>query len=177
MFINFCLLLLSMLSPGQDKVMPPADFPTLQKVSLEELQLKTQAHVKAWGLDKVGRWDLSQEEGDLVFSFDDGTRVAAPAQIIGTYNSEDRTWLWAWANPSIDEKLQKDALKLRKYGEEHGIERLTTRKWVGTEDDAWAMTALAVKLCGEQGAYRAPAGKTRVFIAFGPVELSKTIKR
>ena len=53
------------------------------------------------------------------------------------------------------------------------IDRLTQRKWVGTEDDAWAMVALAVKLCGEQGGYRGPAGATHVFIAFGEVTLSK----
>ena len=81
--------------------------------------------------------------------------------------------MWAWANPSIDEKLRADALKLRKYGEEHRIAWLTKPKWEGTEDDAWTMAALAVKLCGEQGAYRGPSGTTQVFIAFGEVKLSK----
>jgi hypothetical protein len=100
-------------------------------------------------------------------------KEVCPAQIIGTYNSEDRTWMWAWANPSIDERLRADALKVRKYGEEHRIDRLTKPKWEGTEDDAWAMAALAVKLCGEQGAYRGPSGTTYVFIAFGEVKLSK----
>jgi hypothetical protein len=69
--------------------------------------------------------------------------------------------------------LKVDALKVRKYGEEHHIDRLTTRKWVGTEEDAWSMVALAVKLCGEQGAYRGPAGATYFFIAFGEVALTK----
>ncbi|HJQ31492.1 MAG TPA: hypothetical protein VJ866_04920 [Pyrinomonadaceae bacterium] len=44
---------------------------------------------------------------------------------------------------------------------------------MGTEEDAWAMTAPGVKLCGEQGAYRGPAGETKVFIAFGPVTMKK----
>lgn len=129
--------------------------------------------MRVWGIGKISRWDLSQETGELTFSFADGIKAVAPAQIIGTYNTEDHTWLWAWANPSVDEALKKDALKVRKYGEEHHVERLTTRKWEGTEEDAWAMTALAVKLCGEQGAYLGPAGETHVFIAFGEVKLSK----
>lgn len=171
--INFCLALLVALCLMQDESKLPSDFPTLQKMSIEELRLKTTAHVKSWGLDKIGRWDLDQDTGKLTFSFADGTTAVAPAQIIGSYNSEDHTWLWAWANSSVDEQLMKDALKVRKYGEEHHIERLTKAKWVGTEEDAWAMTALAVKLCQEQGAYRGPAGATRVFIAFGEVTLSK----
>ena len=171
--INLCLVILLTLCLMQADNKLPSDFPTLQKMSVEELRLKTQAHVKAWGLNRISRWDLDQDTGKLTFSFADGMRAVAPAQIIGTYNSEDHTWLWAWDNSSVDEQLKKDALKVRKYGEEHHVERLTKAKWVGTEEDAWAMTALAVKLCGEQGAYRAPAGATRVFIAFGEVELSK----
>jgi len=69
--------------------------------------------------------------------------------------------------------MRANALKVRKYGEEHKIDRLTKSKWKGTEDDAWAMAALAVKLCEEQGAYRGPAGATYVFITFGEVKLSK----
>jgi hypothetical protein len=126
-----------------------------------------------WGLDKILQWDLSQDSGELLFSLPDGLKEVSPAQIIGTYNSEDHTWLWAWANPSIDEKLQLDARKVRKYAEEHQVERLTSSKWVGTEDEAWAMVALSVKLCNEQGAYRGPAGETKVYIAFGKVMLSR----
>ena len=151
-----------------------SDFLTLQKESLDELQLKTEGHMKTWGLDKIERWDLSQDSGELMFTLPGGLKAVSPAQIIGTYNSDDHTWLWAWANSSIDEKLQVDSLKLRKYGEEHHINRLTTAKWVGNEDDAWAMVALAVKLCREEGAYRGPAGgATYAFIAFGQVKVRK----
>jgi hypothetical protein len=171
MTINFIFVLMTCLVQIQNDL--PSDFSTFQRMSVEELVLKTQAHKEAWGLGKIDRWDLSQDTGELVFSLPEGMKAVCPAQIIGTYNSQDQTWLWAWANPSTDEKLRADALKVRKYGEEHHIERLTKSKWKGTEDDAWAMAALAVKLCGEQGAYRGPAGATYVFIAFGEVKLSR----
>src|SRR5215813_2541477 len=171
MIINFILVL--MICLGQNQSNLPSDFSTLQKMSVEELALKTQAHKETWGLGNIERWDLSQITGELVFSLPNGLKAVCPAQIIGTYNSKDQTWLWAWANPSIDEKMRANALKVRKYGEEHKIDRLTKSKWKGTEDDAWAMAALAVKLCEEQGAYRGPAGATYVFITFGEVKLSK----
>ena len=57
--------------------------------------------------------------------------------------------------------------------DKHGIEKLTTRKWTGTEDDAWAMVALAVRLCDAQGAYRGPAGPSYVFMTFGEVKIIK----
>ena len=173
MIFKPALIFLMTLCFTQTATQLPSDFATLQKVSLEELAIKTKAHKEAWGLEKIERWDLSQDTGQLVFSLPDGFKAVAPAQIIGSYNSKDHTWLWAWANPSIDEKLRTDSLKVRKYGEEHKIDRLTQSKWVGKEEDAWAMVALAVKLCGQQGAYRGPAGTTYFFIAFGEVTLSR----
>jgi hypothetical protein len=150
----------------------PEEFQSLLDASRQELERKTEAN-QAWGLGTFDRWDIDQEVGVLVFSSADGTRVVAPAQVIGSFITDDNSWLWAWDNPSIVGGLKLNSLKLKEYGEQHGIEKLTTRKWTGTEADAWAMTALAVKLCGAQGAYRGPAGSTYVFMTFGEVNVSK----
>jgi hypothetical protein len=150
----------------------PNDFALLLRQSTEELKVKTLAH-QVWGFGNSERWDLNQTRGILVFTQKDGVRAACPAQIIGSYNTADQTWLWGWANPSIDQSLKRDALQMREYGRKHGIERLSSPQWKGSEAEAWEMTALAVKLCNEQGAYRGPAGQTLVFIAFGEVQLSK----
>jgi len=173
MILNSFLIFTLMFCFLQTGTKATYDFEAIQKQSLEELKIKTEAH-KVWGFGKFDRWDLDQDVGDLIFSNADGTRAVCPAQIIGSYNAEDHTWLWSWGNSSINEKLTKDAQKLKAYGEEHHIERLTTRKWVGTKDDAWAMAALAVKICNEQGAY-APSisEQTTGFIVFGEVRLSR----
>ncbi|MCA9058399.1 MAG: hypothetical protein KDA85_07865 [Planctomycetaceae bacterium] len=147
-------------------------FDDLLQVSVRELQDKNEAH-KAWGLGTFDRWNINQDVGDLVFTNADGTQAVAPAQIIGSFNTNDNSWLWSWDNPSIAADLKTDATKLREYGEQHGIEKLTTRKWTGTEEDAWAMAAFAVKHCGAQGAYRGQSGATWVFMVFGGVKVSK----
>ena len=84
-----------------------------------------------------------------------------------------RSWLWGWANPSIPDALKRDALRVREYGQQQEIARLTLEEWLGTEADAWSMAALACNLCGAQGVYRGPAGSAFVFINFGQVVLSK----
>ncbi|MFN0050618.1 MAG: DUF6882 domain-containing protein [Planctomycetales bacterium] len=74
--------------------------------------------------------------------------------------------------------MRFNALRLKEYGTQHGIDRLTMRKWTSTQDDAWAMAALAVKLCGVQGVYRGPLGPSSyVFMTFGKVQLSKRQNR
>ncbi|NEZ64267.1 hypothetical protein D0962_15960 [Leptolyngbyaceae cyanobacterium CCMR0082] len=173
--------------------MNSSSFSDLLTISMEELQLKNEAAYKIWGLGTFDRWDIDQEVGDLVFSNSDGVKVAAPAQIIGSFSINDSSWLWAWDNPSIVDDLNDSSwlwawdnpsivddlkihsLKLKAYGEKYGIEKLTTRKWIGTEDEAWAMTALAVNLCDTQGAYRGPAGSAYVFMTFGKVEISALV--
>lgn len=146
------------------------DFETLLASSVEELRLKTEAHT-VWGLGTFDRWDIDQDVGNLVFSNEDGTRVVAKAQIIGSFSTGDNSWLWAWDNPSIVDGMKVDALKVKEYGETHGIEKLTSRTWNGTEEDGWAMAALATKLCGAQGVYRGPSGSAFVFMTFGEVTI------
>jgi hypothetical protein len=147
-------------------------FEKLLQSSVEELKLKTTVQ-RVWGFGKFDNWNLNQDDGNLIFSNNDGTTAVCPAQIIGTFDSESKTWLWAWNNPSVADKLKTDSLKVKAYGETNHISLLTTAEYACDESNAWAMTSLAVKLCGAQGAYRGPAGSTYVFISFGEVKLSK----
>jgi hypothetical protein len=148
-------------------------FEQLKQASMQELRLKTQAHT-VWGFGKFDRWDINQSDGFLVFSNADGYTARCPAQIIGSYNSADHSWQWAWANSSTVDSLKTDSLKVKSYGEKNGFKKLTEAEWQGSEDDAWAMAAIACKVCGSQGVYRGPASDNLfVFISFGKVELSK----
>lgn len=117
-------------------------------------------------------WQLDQDEGIISFSRNTGLVARAPVQIIGTYNSVDCTWVWAWDNVSIDDALKIDAGAVREYAFEHNMTELTSRKVKCSESDCWEFTALACKLCDAQGAYRAPAGNTFVFLTFGKVRLA-----
>ena len=147
-------------------------FKAIVEGSMEGLRLQTQAHQSGWRLGKSTRWDFSQDTGELVFTFPD-TIARAKAQIIGSFDSAKGTWMWAWANASVDSALARDALRVREYGEQHRIRRLTAPSWRAVEGDAWCMTALANRLCESNGAYRGPAGTTFVFFTFGEVQLSK----
>jgi hypothetical protein len=148
------------------------EFNALLDKSMEELRAKTMGHQAGWGFGKATRWGLDQSRGDLLFTFDDGLVAACPAQIVGSFDGADGSWLWGWANPSIADSLKRDSLRVREYGEQRQIARLTSAEWPGTEAEAWRMAALACKLCEAQGVYRGPAGTAFVFMTFGTVELN-----
>jgi hypothetical protein len=139
---------------------------------MAELRAKMAA-VDAVAHFSEANWQIDQDAETILFQRKDGLRVSAPVQIIGSFNTTDGTWLWAWDNPSVDEPLRRASVAVLNYGREHNILSLTTRKLACEESDCWEFTALAAKLDNAQGAYRGPAGRTNVFMTFGAVEISK----
>jgi len=116
---------------------------------------------------------MHQDGGLLRFTCADGMIAEAPAQAVGSYNEKGRTRMWAWGNPSINDALKRDVQRVRQYGEEHQIGRLTTPERQADMEWAWSMTVLTAKLCDAQGAYCGSAGPMKVFLTFGDVKLSK----
>jgi hypothetical protein len=158
---------------GEDRADDPPEFRTLIEQCMEELRVKTAAHDASWHLGEIARWSVDQDAGTIVFACPNGITATCPVQIVGTYNTEDGTWLWGWDHPSVQPAVGEHARKVKAYGEENGIPRLITRKLNCTEDEAWEFTALACKLGDAQGAFRGPSGPTRVFMTFGTVTLQK----
>lgn len=141
--------------------------------SLEGRQAQTSAHSATWHLGEEEDWAADMEAGKIVFTFANGTTATADIQIIGTYNTDDGTWLWGWDHPSVSESLGQHAKLAKAFGEEHGLAEYTNRKIECSEDDGWEFTAVAGRLGNANGAYRGPAGNTLVFMTFGPVNLKK----
>jgi hypothetical protein len=149
--------------------------PSLQtqiEKAVHALQLLTATHDSTWHIGTAD-WSVDQDKGSIVFTSPHGIRAVAPVQIVGTYNSQDGTWLWGWDHPSVVAPLAEHAKKVLAYGRNHGFDVLTTRKLECPEEQCWELTALACMLCDAQGAYRGPAGIARVFFTFGTVSLSK----
>lgn len=148
------------------------DFRQLLEKSMNHLQTLTSSHDSMWGLGSAA-WGADLEKGVITFDTEDGTHVEAPVQVVGTYNTQDGTWLWGWDHPSVPESLSQHAQLAFDYGQKHGIADLTTRKVTCSEECCWEFTALACFLAQAQGAYRGPAGPTHVFMTFGTVNISK----
>ena len=96
--------------------------------------------------------------------------MRASIQFIGSFSPASRTWLWAWANFSVDAKNRELVTKVRDLGEERDFPRLTTAKWNANEHDGWHMAAIAAVVMGAQGIYRAPSDTGPTFLAIMAAE-------
>ena len=72
-----------------------------------EIALRTELFRSIFG-DEHYDWAVDLEAGTIIFT--SATKmVTAPVQVIGTYTSLDRTFLWGWDHPSIPEPRRADA--------------------------------------------------------------------
>jgi hypothetical protein len=140
--------------------------------AMNGLATVTAVHQGTFQIDKAV-WSVDLNAGIVVFTTPQGIRAEAPVQIIGTYDTEDGTWLWGWDHSSVPPALAEHAQQMLRYGQEHGFARLTTLTFACTEKTCWELTALAFQLCRANGAYSGPAGAARIFMTFGDLKLTK----
>ncbi len=151
----------------------PVDSHQFIHQSVEGLRTQTSAHAASWHLGEEANWAADQDTGRIKFTFADGTIAEADLQIVGTYNTEDGTFLWGWDHPSVAEPLRKHASLAKEFGHKHRLSKFTERIVKCSEDDAWEFTALAARLGKANGAYRGPAGTALVYMTFGEINLSR----
>ncbi len=151
----------------------PVDPTLFIEQSLEGLRAKASAHSATWHLGEEEHWSVDQNTGQITFTFSDGTTATAEMQIVGTYSTEDGTFLWGWDHPSVYEPLREHAKLAKRFCEEHNLPDYTNRMVECSEDDAWKFTAVAARLKKANGAYRGPAGNALVYMTSGEIKLEK----
>ncbi len=147
------------------------EFDSFLEECLDEMRAKNALHEKLWGASG-GTWEFDQARGELVIRLPDQIGIAA-VQVIGSFSTRSNTWMWAWANSSLAEHLKAHSRQVREYGQSRRLGRLMISVWKAHECDGWKMAALACKLRGAAGVYRAPAGKVSAFLTFGDIDWRK----
>lgn len=116
------------------------------------------------GLEQDHAFD--QDSGRLVLSFGDGAELVLRAQVLGSFDPRDRSFMWGWANPSILPETSADAARLRGEGERLDLAVLTTPIQIVMFDELLPLIALAAQVAGADGVYRCLAnGSTSVFLS------------
>ena len=130
----------------------------------EELTAKQERLKSDFRLGDYDHYDVDQTTGMIVFSDHGVPKVVADIQFVGSFSPLSNTWLWAWGNDSLEPALKADVRRVRDYGREHGIRRLTDAKWAAEEVDGWEMTSISAQVLQAEGAYRSPSRNGALFM-------------
>jgi hypothetical protein len=72
----------------------------LVELSLKEMEQKQKSLPPS---DPAGQWDADQDSGTFTMLDANGNVIVnARIQFVGTYSATSQSWLWSWANRSID---------------------------------------------------------------------------
>lgn len=140
-------------------------------VSFEELSCNSYQYLheqqeickSVYKLLEYQNWFYDQSTGELTFS-DNGTiKLIIDYEEVGSLSFKSNTWLWAWGNQHLEEKIKAEIIKVREYGSRRNFEKLTDAQWTADENDGWEMTAIAAYLLRAKGAYRIPLNDNKLY--------------
>ena len=96
-------------------------------------------------------WNVDMDKEEITF----GDHLTFPMQVLGSFSHSSETWLWIWENKAggYAESVMKQALLLKKYGEENNIDLLTVGKFDAVENDLHLIGMIAVEMFNGSGYY------------------------
>ncbi|QNN45143.1 hypothetical protein H9L23_21125 [Pedobacter roseus] len=125
---------------------------------------KQQAYCEEkYRIGQYERWDYDQSTGKLIFSSKGIQKLIIDYEEVGSVSLKSNTWLWAWDNSYIEEKVKKDIIKVRGYGIKRGFESLLNAKWSADIVDGWDMAAISAYILKAKGVYRVPGRDNKLF--------------
>lgn len=175
-FVAFAIILIFSLFGCEDKSNNAVNKRTseLDTISFDELSDKAYEYLRrqqdtcntVYKIGNYQNWFYDQTTGELTFSDNGIKKVIVDYEEVGSLSFKSNTWLWAWANPHLEEKIKSEIGTVRDYGRKRDFEKLTNSKWAADEYDGWEMTAIASYLMKAQGAYRAPTSDSMLYSFF-----------
>jgi hypothetical protein len=156
------LLILVLLSCGYLQCVDTySDYAQLANESL----IKRQDEWKAkYNIGSYESYWYDQDKQILQFKNGDEVKLEFKVAAIGTYAEKSSTWMWSWANPSIDKAMSEPVLKVKEFGQTNSYPLLTKDVVPGSIEDAWEFSAISMMVLGGMAVYSAPNGKSRLFL-------------
>jgi hypothetical protein len=145
---------------------------TLLTQGRELIAQTSRAHRERWGLGAAQRWALDQDDGRILWSFEDHV-ASADVQILGSWNGKVSSFVWSWDNDTIKDSLCETAEVVRAFGLENKVAALHSSPLRLDEEQVRDLIALAFRLGGCTGLYHPYDGVLATYIAFGPVTIEE----
>lgn len=153
-FKKLYILTILLLLVGYGNAQDSAEYTAFLEKAGKNFGSRAEKLNETYKLGDFERWDYLQEDGKLRFSNGGKVRVIAEAQIVGSFSIFNGTWMWSWANESVDKAVKRDIEKVKDFGEKNRFPKLTKKLFECEEEDAWTLTKAAGEVLNAKGTYR-----------------------
>jgi hypothetical protein len=153
---------------GRDRPKDPDWYEEWWREAFRDLQDKNDRLRAEFQLGAWPSYSYDLDAGTLTFFDQNGARVIAQVQVVGSTSTKADNWLWAWANSHLPAACVKDSEEVRAFGKEHGIRELADEivKSKDLNPLGWKLAADATRLTDAWGAYRAPSKAGALYLTY-----------
>lgn len=147
-----------------ERPLPEGDERALLADAARWLDAAALRDARAFALGEERAYAFDQETGALTLRHADGTSLALPGRILGSFRPQDGSFRWAWANPGVAPGAARAALAVR---DRMAAASFHTPSFRTSYAESRSLAALAARLGGCDGAYRAvTTGQLSMFIGY-----------
>lgn len=136
-------------------------------VALEEKQA---ALIAEYQIDSFDMFDFDMSKGTIEFKQGSIVMVTANFVPVGSFNEEQQTWMWAWANGGVTGELNKKAETVKVLEDKTGNEVFSSETSSADMGTAWEITAMACDHYQGQGVFAAPIEGLLIFMVLNDVK-------
>ena len=108
------------------------------------------------GLGDHDKYFYQQDSARIFFHSEGIVRLCYDMQIVGSHSTATNSWLWSWANSSIDDRCTLKLNAVVDLGKKRGFPKLTLWQWSCDDFDGWEMTSCAALILQAKAIYRCP---------------------
>lgn len=133
------------------------------------LEEKQAALIAEYQIDSFDMFDFDMIKGTIEFKQGSIVMVTANFVPVGSFNEEQQTWMWAWANGGVTGELSKKAETIKVLEDKVGNEEFSSETFSADMSSAWEITAMACDHYQGQGVFAAPIEGLLIFMVLNDV--------
>jgi hypothetical protein len=141
------------------------EFENFLKNCYIELQNKQKKITNALETGNYDEYRFDMENKTIQFFKNEKITLQYEFVFIGSWAEEDETWMWAWANDSLDEKLRKDSEAIKNLQNKTGFDEFIAEEVPCDDSMAFELVAAAVHELKAKGMYMIPGEDNEFYIA------------
>lgn len=174
------ILLLSLFNPIskpntiQSEAIGKFDCEAFYKLAMDEMLADQNQFVDEFLKNKQENYsrDYDFEKNTLKIKNKENGKIVAKIAFIhvGHFDAKNNLWHWAWKDYSMDSKYADHYQQIKKYGMEHGCDKLTVQQWAGKEVNAWEMSGAVNHILKGKGAARHYTQSEYNYVVFMEIE-------